>query len=1521
MPLNQIRKLYISVDARTDGAVSGLIDVQRAADQTSEELKAVNQSNEQLYRRTNALTDSFETLAMATGAVALGMGLAAQKGGRVDQQLAEVKAVSGATANQMDRIRQTSSRLGAELPVTMLDVANAFREMTYAGLDATEAINSARAATYLAVTGGLSMAQASRVTTSTLNAFRMEATKSTAVADSLAQTFASSAVTVQEVGKSLEYASAAANQAGQSVTDTTAAIGTLGDMGIRASKAGTGLQQMFARLADPSHQATQALNELGLSMDDFVDKQGDFKSLADIVEILSDALEGMGNAEKLEYLTSLFRARGSRAVAPLVNNVETLNQKLSKIARANIEGAIDKLDKLGEKAISVRNQKIDELLQSLNLETARMEITPSMNRRDVLKQLQALSDDLNQEELSQVISTSLQVDDRTSTILARDITEGESLDALVNGLNAATTAGDLAMAKMDTVRGKVEYLRGSISSFAYSTYRGFRGPLRGALDILISFADAMNSSAAIAQTFGIALMGILGILSTATLLVGAMAAEMYAMQAAVWASSSGLHSATAAMWLYNAAVSTGQKLQWLMTASTGQLATALWGTITAKYADVVATYSLTGALSVLQGALVSMWTLLGPIGWAVLAVAAAFLAWKTGLLDFLGVEQAFESALSSAWQMLLNFLDPVFAAADALGKMLEPLVYLTGMGIGVALKALVGGFMAVAGVVSDVVNWFMRLPVVGKATLGVLGLLVSGFIPVIGQVMLLVAALEALSIGFNWLVNNAEPALNTLSKWLGLDWDKFEKSINKWMNNSVSRIKELFIFVSDFLEYLDRRLGEAASGIRHFFELVQRMDFEEAANFAVDASFEWVGNIWADFKSWMGENFGDMTTIELSWFTFKVVSPGFAWVFGNIGEWVADQIDQGELTIPKELSFIFKLVAPALSIPGGHLGRWVNDNLPEGPITTDKLLQIAWNLTYLLPAPFATLIHGWAAAKESETDPPTIDELLQVGFSLKFLLPDTIQTLIEGWVVGQEAALDPPSISKMMTVGFNVSFALPAPFDTVARLIDAWLASQRGEIETPTISELLTIGLNVSFVLPGPFDTIGGLLRTWLASERTEGSLVKEVFSGPVNAVEQWASSVASAAKDELTRLKNDFSSWWDDAWEVLTNPSVRYTDDDLREDMADFGSALVPDSVDDLTTELDDYGAKLREKYLGPKAMERQEAVTPGLLSFTSTQLDLGSVVNVDTQALREKFRRIANNIGRDFGNWLENQIPSFDLNMRKRGRKLVKSFSEGVANSGPTLKQGVKNLFASVIPFFPSSDAERGPFSDLTRRGAALVTTFTSGMLSRKTWLRNQTRGVLQAIQNEFGSLSPKQWGASLMQKFSKGILGKRGLLKQSLSEVESTINNALTSMDFSMPSIEIPDMNFPSVSGPDVSPPEDTPDMDPPSVQTPDLPSLPDPPSISAPDMPSLPDPPSLPSPKPVLGSGPMDGKPGKTDASTNIKVDQTVNNEINESNSPEETGNAISDAIDSGQDIAKEIENELSLGLNPGSGGLI
>lgn len=235
---------------------------------------------------------------------------------KFDQGLANIRAITAASVDSVDRLSASIVSLAVTTPFAPEEIANAFTKLGQAGFTAAEATEAIGAVARLSIASLSDMESSVKLLTSAIRAFKLETSESAEVVDIMISAVNRSKLTVEGLNISMNFAAPAANAANLSVRDLTAAMGTMADAGIKASTQGTGLRQTMAALVSPTDKFRRVLDRLNLDVKDLNPLYNDF---GDILLRLRDA--GFSAADAFQGL----ERRTGATVLQLVNSADRFN--------------------------------------------------------------------------------------------------------------------------------------------------------------------------------------------------------------------------------------------------------------------------------------------------------------------------------------------------------------------------------------------------------------------------------------------------------------------------------------------------------------------------------------------------------------------------------------------------------------------------------------------------------------------------------------------------------------------------------------------------------------------------------------------------------------------------------------------------------------------------------------------------------------------------------------------------------------------------------------------------------------------------------------------------------------------------------------------------------------------------------------------------------------------------------------------------------------------------------------------
>jgi len=194
--------------------------------------------------------------------------------------MSNVQALSGATDDELSQLEQTARDLGSSTIFSASDVADAFGYMALAGWDTSDMLSGINGVLNLAAAADMDLASASDIVTDNLTAFGLSAQDSGAFVDQMAYAMANSNTNVEQLGEAYKNCASTANSMGFSVEDTTAALMTMANAGVKGGEAGTGLSSIMTRLATDTKGCASELSEYGVEV---YDSQGNMNDLSSIL--------------------------------------------------------------------------------------------------------------------------------------------------------------------------------------------------------------------------------------------------------------------------------------------------------------------------------------------------------------------------------------------------------------------------------------------------------------------------------------------------------------------------------------------------------------------------------------------------------------------------------------------------------------------------------------------------------------------------------------------------------------------------------------------------------------------------------------------------------------------------------------------------------------------------------------------------------------------------------------------------------------------------------------------------------------------------------------------------------------------------------------------------------------------------------------------------------------------------------------------------------------------------------------
>jgi len=242
---------------------------------------------------------------------------------KFNQKMNESLAIQGkVTLSQRNRMEAAAKSISSELNIASDKVAQGFFFLASAGLDVEQQIANLPVVADFAKAGMFDMATATDIATDAQSALGLTVDDSAQnmknlkrVTDVLVNANIDANASVVQFGESLtNKAAAALKSANKPLEEGIGLLAAFADQGTKGRKAGEFLARIMRVMGQAAVENTEEFKRLNL-----IDTEGNFNTLANIVEILTGELEGLSDTQKTARFEQLgFTAEIQDAIKPIL---------------------------------------------------------------------------------------------------------------------------------------------------------------------------------------------------------------------------------------------------------------------------------------------------------------------------------------------------------------------------------------------------------------------------------------------------------------------------------------------------------------------------------------------------------------------------------------------------------------------------------------------------------------------------------------------------------------------------------------------------------------------------------------------------------------------------------------------------------------------------------------------------------------------------------------------------------------------------------------------------------------------------------------------------------------------------------------------------------------------------------------------------------------------------------------------------------------------------------------------------
>ena len=286
-----------------------------------------------------------------------------------DYQIVRAKALAGATTEEYNKMSDVATELGRTTEWMAKDVAAGMSNLALAGFKANEIIEMIPESLRLATAGGVNLSKTNTIMANAMRSFNLEADQANQVSNVLTATFTTANTTLESLAQTIKNAAGVLSTVGVKIEEVSAAAGVLGDIGILASVAGTGLKNYGIKLAktfgimkDATKSAKEYFEALGVTKDRLFDAETGTFDMVEATIAFKEAMDKLGKAKAPEFLaqfSTLFGERAAVSLTALVRKAEQFKIQSQNVRMTEMIGDVqqvfEQIKALGNETVYMNN--------------------------------------------------------------------------------------------------------------------------------------------------------------------------------------------------------------------------------------------------------------------------------------------------------------------------------------------------------------------------------------------------------------------------------------------------------------------------------------------------------------------------------------------------------------------------------------------------------------------------------------------------------------------------------------------------------------------------------------------------------------------------------------------------------------------------------------------------------------------------------------------------------------------------------------------------------------------------------------------------------------------------------------------------------------------------------------------------------------------------------------------------------------------------------------------------------------
>lgn len=254
----------------------------------------------------NALSNAGNNLTTLSFAVAGATGVMINTGVEFTESMSKVKALSGATQEEFEKLTAKAREMGAVTTFTAKESADALGYLALAGYDAKQSMEALPQILQLAQAGGMDLATATDKATDAFSSLGYSTDqvkeKLPEMLNMVASASANSNTSVEQMLDAFIKVGGQLENLNIPLGKSSAMLGVLANRGIKAEYAGNSLNSILINMTKASGESSEAMKRLGVSM---FDQKGNIRDVEEVFKDLAKALSGLSEQEQVQLINMI----------------------------------------------------------------------------------------------------------------------------------------------------------------------------------------------------------------------------------------------------------------------------------------------------------------------------------------------------------------------------------------------------------------------------------------------------------------------------------------------------------------------------------------------------------------------------------------------------------------------------------------------------------------------------------------------------------------------------------------------------------------------------------------------------------------------------------------------------------------------------------------------------------------------------------------------------------------------------------------------------------------------------------------------------------------------------------------------------------------------------------------------------------------------------------------------------------------------------------------------------------------